>query len=228
MIQSVERAFNLIERVAASRDGARLSELADGAGLNRSTAHNLLASLEELGYITQDDKGAPYRLSGKLGRLLRPSVEAEHALRRRVRPVLEAVGAATGETAYLAFVAGEEYLCADAVQSDQPLHLTVVPGEREPLIGTAIGHALLAADPDLTRVVRELYPDMWLRHAEPIADAARDGFALDLDTFHPGVSCVALAVAPNAAIGVAGPTSRLPKTRLVTIAGQIRNELTAH
>ncbi|WP_422678047.1 helix-turn-helix domain-containing protein [Blastococcus brunescens] len=45
--------------------GARLSELADAAGLNRSTAHNLLASLEELGYITQDRKGPPIGSPGR-------------------------------------------------------------------------------------------------------------------------------------------------------------------
>jgi hypothetical protein len=46
VLQSVQRAFDLLERIATHPEGARLSELADGAGLNRSTAHNLLASLE--------------------------------------------------------------------------------------------------------------------------------------------------------------------------------------
>lgn len=39
-----------------------------------------------------------------------------------------------------------------------------------------------------------------------------------------GISCVAVAVTPRAAIAVAGPTSRLPK-RLRTIGRQIREEL---
>ncbi|WP_112248263.1 IclR family transcriptional regulator [Kribbella monticola] len=225
VIQSVQRAFDLLERVATHSEGARLSELADGAGLNRSTAHNLLASLEELGYITQDKKGAAYRLTSKLNRLLRLDAEAELALRARLRPVLTAVSEASGESSFLALVTGTEYLCVDAVQSDKPLRLAVRPGERKPLLGEALGHALLAADPDLARAVRFDDPQRWQQHAHEIADAGHHGFALDLDSQQAGISCVAIAVTPRAAIAVAGPTIRLPKARLVTIGRKIREEL---
>lgn len=225
VIQSVQRAFDLLERIARQPEGARLSELADGAGLNRSTAHNLLASLEELGYITQDRKGAPYRLTGRLNRLVRPDAEAEQALRARIRPALKAVSAASGESAFLALVSGSDYLCVDAVQSDKPLHLAVMPGERKPLIGEALGHALLAVDADLARTVRAADPERWERHAQEIADAERHGFALDLDRQQAGISCVAIAITPRAAVAVAGPTIRLPEPRLITIAQQIREEL---
>ncbi|REF73264.1 IclR family transcriptional regulator [Paracoccus versutus] len=225
VIQSVQRAFDLLERIASQPDGARLSELADGAGLNRSTAHNLLASLEELGYITQGKKGAAYRLTGKLNRLLRPDAEEEHALRARIQPVLATVSAESGESTFLALVTGHDYLCVDAVQSDKPLHLAVKPGERKPLIGEALGHALLASDPDLAKAVRANDPERWERHGEEIADAERKGYALDLDSQRAGISCVAVAITPRAAIAVAGPTNRLPKSRLVTIAEQIRIEL---
>ncbi|WP_329343975.1 IclR family transcriptional regulator [Streptomyces sp. NBC_01352] len=225
VLQSVQRAFDLLERIATHPEGARLSELADGAGLNRSTAHNLLASLEGLGYITQDKKGAAYRLTGKLNRLLRLDAEAEHALRARIRPVLKNVSQASGESTFLAFATGTDYLCVDAVQSDQPLHLAVRPGERKPLIGEALGHALLAADADLAHLVRADDPGRWERHAQEIADAKHHGFALDLDSQQAGISCVAVAVTPRAAIAVAGPTSRLPESRLITIGQKIREAL---
>jgi IclR family transcriptional regulator, acetate operon repressor len=225
VIQSVQRAFDLLERIATQAEGARLSELADGAGLNRSTAHNLLASLEELGYIRQDKKGAAYKLTGKLNRLLRPDAEQEHALRARIQPVLKSVSAASGESAFLALVTGSEYLCVDAVQSDQPLHLAVRPGERKSLIGDALGHAILAIDADLAQSVRAEDPARWDLHAQEIAEAERKGFALDLDRQNAGISCVAVAITPRSAVAVAGPTNRLPKSRLVTIAHQMRQEL---
>src|SRR3954469_24126959 len=115
VIQSVQRVFDLLERIATQPEGARLSELADGAGLNRSTAHNLLASLEGLGYITQDRKGAAYRLTGKLNQLVRPDAEAEHALRARIMPVLKTLSAESGESAFLGLVSGNDYLCVEAV-----------------------------------------------------------------------------------------------------------------
>ena len=185
VIQSVQRAFDLLEHIARQPEGARLSELADGTGLNRSTAHNLLASLEELGYITQDRKGAAYRLTGKLTQLVRPDAEAEHALRARIRPVLQAVSVASGESAFLGLVSGSDYLCVDAVLSDKPLHLAVRPGERTPLIGQALGHTLLAADAGLAQSVRAQDPERWQQHAKEIDDAQRKGFALDLDSEMP-------------------------------------------
>lgn len=225
VIQSVQRAFDLLEHIARQPEGARLSELADGTGLNRSTAHNLLASLEELGYITQDRKGAAYRLTGKLTQLVRPDAEAEHALRARIWPVLQAVSGASGESAFLGLVSGSDYLCVDAVLSDKPLHLAVRPGERTPLIGQALGHTLLAADAGLAQSVRAQDPERWQQHAKEINEAQRKGFALDLDSEKAGISCVAVAVTPRAAIAIAGPTSRLPKTRLIQIAQHIRAEL---
>lgn len=227
VVQSVQRAFELLEYVATSSDGARLSELADSLGLNRSTAHNLLASLDALGYVEQADKGTPYRLTGRLANLLGPRVEAEMALRARIRPVLEQITRDTGETSYLSFPTGEDYLCADAVQSPEPLHLTVNPGEREPLLGTAIGHALLASNSELATHIRKVNAEGWARHADAIAEAQTQGYALDLDGFHPGVSCVAVAVGSSGLVAIAGPTSRLPRERLVDFAEHIRQLLTA-
>ncbi|MDS2171844.1 IclR family transcriptional regulator [Nesterenkonia sp. CL21] len=227
VVQSVQRAFDLLERIAVQPEGAKLSELADGAGLNRSTAHNLLASLEALGYIAQDRKGAAYRLTGKVNRLQRLDAEAERALRLRLRPVLQAVSQASGESTFLGLVSGMDYLCVDAVLSNKPLHLAVRPGERKPLVVEALGHALLATDPELAETVRGDDPDAWNLHAREIVEAAKLGFALDLDSQNAGISCVAVAVTLRSAIAVAGPTSRLPKARLIKIGEKIRQELDA-
>ena len=135
------------------------------------------------------------------------------------------VSVASGESAFLGLVSGSDYLCVDAVLSDKPLHLAVRPGERTPLIGQALGHTLLAADAGLAQSVRAQDPERWQQHAKEIDDAQRKGFALDLDSEKAGISCVAVAVTSRAAIAIAGPTSRLPKARLIEIAQHIRAEL---
>ncbi|WP_422678048.1 helix-turn-helix domain-containing protein [Blastococcus brunescens] len=43
MVHCVERAFDLLERIAAHSDGARLSDLADGVGLP-ATPHTTCSS----------------------------------------------------------------------------------------------------------------------------------------------------------------------------------------
>ncbi|WP_406164282.1 hypothetical protein [Streptomyces canus] len=46
-----------------------------------------------------------------------------------------------------------------------------------------------------------------------------------MDSQQAGISCVAVAVTPRAAIAVAGPTTRLPESRLITIGQKIREAL---
>ncbi len=144
MIQSVQRAFQLLEVIAAAPQGARLSDIADAAGLNRSTAHNLLATLQDLGYVEQPSRGGVYTLTDGLTELARGSSVTDDLLREQFHPALKRITEQTGETCYLAVPASGDYLCLDSVEARAPLRLTIPVGGREPLLGTAIGHALLA------------------------------------------------------------------------------------
>ena len=222
MIQSVQRAFELMEAIGAFPQGARLGDVADAAGLNRSTAHNLLATLQQLGYVGQASRGGVYTLTDRLSELARGAAVSDDDLRDRLHPSLESLAKATGETCYLAVPAGDQYVCLDAVESQTPLRLTVPIGGRDPLLGTAIGHTLLAARPDLAQRLAEREPQAWNDTAAARKQAQRDGYALDLAGFHADISCVAIPVSDRgivrAAIGVAGPTSRLPASRLREIA----------
>ncbi|MER5326275.1 IclR family transcriptional regulator [Streptosporangium roseum] len=226
MIQSLQRAFQLLEAIAAAPRGARLSDLADAAALNRSTTHNLLATLQELGYVTQPGRGGVYTLTDRLADLGRGVSAADDLLRERLHPILEEITKETGETCYLAVPVGAQYLCLDSVEAQAPLRLTVPVGGREPLLGTAIGHALLSGRPDLCQRLAFDQPAAWKTVAGAVEQARTDGYALDIANFHADISCVAVLVwegdRARAAIGVAGPTTRLPRNRLRQIAPLIQ------
>ncbi|MCT1607813.1 helix-turn-helix domain-containing protein [Nesterenkonia massiliensis] len=65
-VQSVERALEILE-VIASRGGATtLSELAHATGLPTATAHRLLRTMTEAGFVVQL-KNRSYGLGDKLG-----------------------------------------------------------------------------------------------------------------------------------------------------------------
>lgn len=51
LIQSIERAVGLLEIIAQQGGGARLRDLAVISGLGKTTAHNILQTLEQLGYV---------------------------------------------------------------------------------------------------------------------------------------------------------------------------------
>lgn len=64
-VQSVQRAFALIEMVAARGGSATLSELSAATELPAATVHRLLRTLVSTGYLKQM-QDRRYRLSDKL------------------------------------------------------------------------------------------------------------------------------------------------------------------
>lgn len=58
-VQSVERAIDLLQALASSDNGLRLSDLAEQLALNTTTAHNLIRTLAGRGFVV---KGAGQRL----------------------------------------------------------------------------------------------------------------------------------------------------------------------
>lgn len=229
VIQSVQRIFELLEHIGSKPTGVRLSDLAEKADLRRSTAHNLLATVVALGYVTQTSSGGRYVLTDKFSELARGCFDGDDVLREELHPHLRAVASKVGETCYLGVPCGLHYVCIDVVEAQAPLRLSLVIGSRAPLLGTAIGHILLATRPDTARWVEEHDGDAWREHRDTIQRTRRDGYALDLDQACTDISCVALPIHRNgavrAAIGVAGPTSRLPEERLIHLAHEVQRIL---
>ena len=52
-VQSIERAFAILEEVARSREGIALAELSKRVGLHNSTTFHLVKTMVSLGYIRQ-------------------------------------------------------------------------------------------------------------------------------------------------------------------------------
>ncbi|MFI2747225.1 IclR family transcriptional regulator [Kitasatospora sp. NPDC018623] len=217
-VQSVARAFSLLEAVSAAPDGARLSDVAESVGLPRSTAHNLLATLESLGYVTQRSNAGRYVLTERLTELVRGSVGSDDSLRELVNPLLGKLATISAETCYLAVPALRDYVYIDTVESPQPLKLAVPVGGRDPFFGTAIGHVLLAFRPATAQRLAREQPDQWARWKNNVAEVHELGYALDLEDYQPGLCCAAVPVCQNgrvvAALGISGPSSRLPGERL--------------
>jgi DNA-binding IclR family transcriptional regulator len=54
MVQSINRAFEIVRHVAASRDGIRLQDLANLCGLKKTTVYNLAETLVSEGMLCKD------------------------------------------------------------------------------------------------------------------------------------------------------------------------------
>src|SRR5690349_267588 len=99
-VQSVDRAVTLLRAIAASPHPATVWELATRSGINRSTAWRLLSTLEAHGLVERDPLTQRYAIGYTA---LQLAAGAGHdGLARRVRPILERVAEASGESVMLA------------------------------------------------------------------------------------------------------------------------------
>ena len=152
-VQSVDRAAELLEALAAAGEPTTAPALADRCGLNRSTAWRILATLEHHGLVERDRGDNRYALGFALLRLA--GAAGHEPLARLAHPLLRRLAAETGETVNLAVARRLELVYADQVQGPHVMAPDWM-GHAVPLHATSTGKAFLAAlpEPELEAVAR--------------------------------------------------------------------------
>lgn len=217
-VQSVERAFQLLEALTDAGGVAALSELSAASGLPMPTIHRLIRTLVQQGYVRQDTTRR-YTLGP---RLIRLGETAGRLLGSWARPYLAELMEATGETANLAVLEGGEVVYVGQVQSRRSMRMFTEIGRRVQPHCTGVGKALLAQlPPDEARAVlgtQPLQAHTPYTHTDPaellrhLAAAREAGYVVDDQEQEIGVRCIAVAVpgAPTpAALSVSGPEARI-------------------
>lgn len=64
-IQSLERAFSIIEIMTTDENESSVSDLARKTGLNKTTVFRMLDTLANLGYVSKNQKTEKYSLTLK-------------------------------------------------------------------------------------------------------------------------------------------------------------------
>jgi DNA-binding IclR family transcriptional regulator len=220
MVQSVERAFTILDALARRPDG--VTGVAQRVRLPKSTVARLLASLEELGAVERLD-GPRWRV-GRSVELLAGAASPERRLVAVVRTQLRALVDELGEAAGLALPDGYDVLYVDQVESDRPVQVRDWTGTRAPLHTVPSGLVLLAAWPAdavdgyLARDLERLTPHTVVEAGalrSRLAEARASGVAWGHEEFAEGITSVAAPVRdaegrPVAAIHVHGPAYRFP------------------
>lgn len=145
MINSVVNACRAIEYVVElglRKTEAKLPDIADHLGLQKTTARNLLRTLEQCGYLRRTARGiyAPGRQCATLAQ----SSEGYAGLRGRALPVMNRLAATTGEGFGLAVLFNGHRFCICRVVGGADVAVNAEVVDEGPCYGTITTRALLA------------------------------------------------------------------------------------
>ncbi|MFC7766291.1 IclR family transcriptional regulator [Leucobacter soli] len=225
-VQSVERAFRVLEILADARGEVPLAEIARSAGLAQPTAHRLLQTMLRLGYVRQlDSRG--YALGPGLIHL---GSRATPPLVQRAQPVMVELEEVARETVNLAVLDGDHVAYVGQVPSRHQMRMFTEVGRRVLPHSAGVGKAILSTLPEVR--VREIIAGTGMPRFTPttitepealladLREARRRGFAVDDGEREVGVRCVAVPVpgsSPAAALSISGPSARINDELAATI-----------
>ncbi|MGI8756809.1 MAG: IclR family transcriptional regulator [Acidimicrobiales bacterium] len=198
----LDKSVAILDALARSDGSATLADLVAQTGLPKATAHRLTAGLEAHGLVRRDSRGH-LLLGPRLVDLAR-AASPNGPLAEAARPALEALRAATGESAQLYVRDGEQRVCVLSLESSHELRTTVAEGARLPLGRGSAGRILDPAGRSGATVAAE----------RPGAPDPGPGWMASVEERAAGVASVSAPVrdrrgAVIAAVGISGPVGRL-------------------
>ncbi|GAC69090.1 IclR family transcriptional regulator [Gordonia soli] len=227
-VQSVERAFELMELIGRAGGECSLSHLSAESPLPPPTIHRLLRTLVGIGYVRQ----LPDRSYALGPRLIRLGEVANRQLGAVAAPVLGSLVGELSETASLAVLDGDMVIYVAQVPSPHSMRTNNEVGRRVTMHNTAVGKAVLA-ELDDARILKHVTQAGLTAATEwsvtslsgvfaSVEQVRADGYATDEQEHEVGVCGMAVSVpgAPTPmAVGISGPVARFDvdlRTRAVS------------
>jgi DNA-binding IclR family transcriptional regulator len=221
-IQSVERATAILQLVAESPAPPGLTDVAESLDLAKATAHGLLRTLLEVGFLVQDESGK-YSLGSALLNIAGTHVDPND-LRSHAMNWADSLASRSGESVRIAaWVDGEPTIVHHVFRPDDTFQQLEV-GNRVPIHATALGKVLLAwggfpggrPDDAFDRLTQRTITNP-RELSRSLVDVRRQGWACDIEEHHPGEATVAAPLRGIAgrmvgAIGLLGAVDRVCDT----------------
>ena len=235
-VQSVERALDIIDTIVGAQRPLSVAELSGAMGLAPSTIHRILQTLTAKGYVHQDALSKRYDIGPQIVEVSR-SLYLRYDLVRRVRPFLQELVDASGETAHLAELYGTQAIYLSQLEPLTMMRMFTTPGSVAHLYCSDVGKLFLAdLPPARVRDVVDktgLMPrtphtiTTWGRLQDELARVRQQGYAEDDEERELGVRSLSAPLLNGAgkviaALGVAGPSSRLTRERVPEVSRAIR------
>ena len=226
-IRAVDRALDILLCFTRQTPRLTMTQIAEQVGMNKSTVHRLLGTLEKKRFVQRDPATGLYQLGIRLLQMAYLTLE-HNDLRQRAAPFLRHLCEQHRETITLSILDGTDVIFLDVVESPQRVKLAASTGQRLPAFATAAGKAILAHLPEeMAKKVIEhgmqqftpktiQSPEVFMNDLTQIRKL---GFAISEQEYEDGINAVAAPILdtnglPIAAITVAGPAYRLLRERM--------------
>ena len=222
-IGATETSFRIVEQLA-EEDGVGVSSLADRVGVSKSTVHNHLQTLADLGYVVGASDG--YQLSLRF-LSLGDRARGRHGLYHVAKPEADSLVEAVGERAQVMVEENGVGIYIYQSLADQAVRTDSHIGTVVDLHATAVGKAYLAHLPDedrdtildrleLRKQTSNTLTDRATLESE-LDEVADRGYAFNQEERTVGMRAVGAPILSDdervlGAISVSGPTTRMSGT----------------
>ena len=226
-IQVITRAAKILDALGEKPNGMSLGEIALAVDLPRSTVQRIVNALDSVQLVRGGAGGV--RLGPSLLRLI-ASVHTEVVA--IVKPWLQALSDATGETVSLSRASGLQLAIVHYIVADRELRVVPRIGMNLPLYSTSGGRALLALNSDAA--ARELLGEAYMAVTdvtvrdfpalmEHLTEIRRTGLAYDREETLEGISTIAVAI--DTILGRFSISLLVPSTRFNKNEVRYREEI---
>ena len=234
-VQSIERALDIIEAVAANKNSAVLTEIAEKTGLHKSTAYRIISTLMRRSYLKKNADGT-YKIGLKLIEAVSYYIDSLE-LQTEVCPYIAQITAKFRLTSHLGILEGDKVVYIEKMDIFSNIKLYSQIGLRMHAYCSSLGKCLLAnfsntqlrsimGRTEFTRFTPNTITTIEALQKE-IDSVRQRGWAIDNEEFEIGHRCIGAPVYDYrgdiiAAISASGSTSILTDERIPEIVEYLK------
>jgi IclR family KDG regulon transcriptional repressor len=202
-VQSIDRAFEILEALAEEPEGMYIIDLENKLKLNKSTIHRILQTLVKWGYVQKNPDTKCYRLGLKVVALSSSYLNSLQ-LKTESLPYMERLQNKTGLVIHLAIIDDRDVVYIEKIGSTNYLRLYSQIGKRAYIHSTGLGKSMLSqmdknfveyclSKHGLVRVTDRTIQSRE-RFYKELEETRNRGYAIDDEENEKGVRCVAAPI----------------------------------
>jgi len=235
-IQSLERAFAILELFGETNSLLSVKEISQELKLSKSTVFGLINTLYNLGYLRQDEETLKYNLGPKV-LSLGSAVSGNDMIAKTAHGFLQKLSDKFQETCLCVIEEKGSVVYIDKTESTSSIAIKTRIGTKKELYCTGVGKVYLAYMPDekkaaLISAVLEKKTDNTITDREQLlselSKIRKQGYAFDNEEYETGICCIAVPVFDKnenviSAISLTGPVFRIRKLDMNVLVADLKS-----